>query len=217
MNEVRDLVSAFEHASVAEPGGFQIYPHWRWKSVCSYVIRAGMSDSALAAEINAAARLTGTFKLRSGQFSSEYFDKYRFEANPALLQKIALKMVPLIPGDIEVLAGLELGGVPIATAISLATGLPLAFVRKKAKEYGTCQAIEGAAIRGRRVALIEDVITTGGAVVDAWRLVTQAGGEVLGVVCAIWRGDGSPRVGASPGLVARAAFTMRDLDQGDKR
>jgi orotate phosphoribosyltransferase len=134
----------------------------------------------------------------------------------AIREKFGLEMLPLIPTDVEVLAGLELGGVPIATAMSLSTGLPLAFVRKKAKEYGTCQAVEGAAIRGRRVVLIEDVITTGGAVADAERLVKQAGGEVVGVVCAIWRGDGSPRVEASPGLIARAAFTKRDLDEGDK-
>jgi orotate phosphoribosyltransferase len=177
----------------------------------------GQDDAILAAEIDAAARLTGAFKLRSGQFSSEYFDKYRFEADPALLGRLALKMLPLIPSGTEVLAGLELGGVPIATAMSLAAGLPLAFVRKKAKEYGTFQAVEGAGINGRRVVLVEDVITTGGAVADAERLVRETGGEVLGVVCAIWRGDGSPRINASPGLLVRAAFTKEDLDQENNR
>ncbi|RYD96395.1 MAG: hypothetical protein EOP50_06695, partial [Sphingobacteriales bacterium] len=92
----------------------------------------------------AVATLTGAFLLRSGQTSSTYFDKYRFESNPELLKRVAKKMVPLLPHRADVLAGLELGGVPIATAISLDTGMPAAFVRKKAKNYGTCLAVEGA-------------------------------------------------------------------------
>ncbi|MBS0488767.1 MAG: orotate phosphoribosyltransferase, partial [Proteobacteria bacterium] len=87
---------------------------------------------ALAADVDAVARLTGTFVLRSGATASEYFDKYRFEADPRLLSRIAAAMVPLVPSDAEVLAGVELGGVPIATAMSLASGMPAAFVRKQA-------------------------------------------------------------------------------------
>src|SRR4051812_46731355 len=108
------------------------------------------SDS-LAARVNAIARLTGTFTLRSGQIATEYFDKYRFEADPVLLADVAAAMVPLLPSGTEVLAGLELGGVPIATALSLQTGLPAAFVRKEAKKYGTARLAEGADIAGRRV------------------------------------------------------------------
>src|ERR1700739_4140000 len=128
-----------------------------------------MSDPTLAADVNAAARLTGAFKLRSGQTSSEYFDKYRFEADPLLLRRVAVRMLSLVPPGAQVLAGLELGGVPIATAMSLESGLPAVFVRKQAKDYGTCQAVEGGEIAGRSVVLVEDVITTGGAVVDASR------------------------------------------------
>lgn len=89
-----------------------------------------MSDLSLAADIRAIATLTGSFRLRSGQVSSTYFDKYRFEAQPALLRRLATAMIPLLPNDIEMLAGLELGGVPIATAISLQSDLPTVFVRK---------------------------------------------------------------------------------------
>ena len=99
----------------------------------------------LVDRINAIARLTGTFTLRSGQVAGEYFDKYRFEADPVLLDEIAAGLVTLLPDGTEVLAGLELGGVPIATALCLRTGLPVAFVRKQAKAYGTA-----AAGRGRR-------------------------------------------------------------------
>ena len=85
-------------------------------------------DAELIAEINAISRLTGLFTLRSGQSATEYFDKYRFESSPALLGRIAEALVPLLPAGTEVLAGLELGGVPIATALSLRTGLPVVFV-----------------------------------------------------------------------------------------
>ena len=150
--------------------------------------------AALAADVDRAARLKGSFKLRSGQVSDEYFDKYRFEADPALLARVAAAMLPLVPAEAEVLAGLELGGVPIATAMSLQSGKPAAFVRKEAKAYGTCLAVEGGSVSGRRVVMIEDVITTGGAVRDAHRLLEEAGAVVLAVVCAIWRGAGEPRI-----------------------
>jgi orotate phosphoribosyltransferase len=165
----------------------------------------------LAIDINSASRLKGTFTLRSGQQSDEYFDKYRFESNPVLLRRVAQRMLPLIPGDAEVLVGLELGGVPIATAISLESGLPVLFARKKAKEYGTCQAIEGGGVEGRRAVLIEDVITTGGAVAEAAAHVRTAGGDVIAVVCAIWRGEGEPRIAGAPELPVYPAFTKADL------
>jgi orotate phosphoribosyltransferase len=168
-------------------------------------------DPTLAADVNAASRLTGTFTLRSGQVSSEYFDKYRFESDPALLRRMAARMLGLLPPDTEVLAGLELGGVPIATALSLSSGLPAVFVRKEAKAYGTQQIVEGGELGGSRVALIEDVITTGGAVVDAARHVREAGGVIVAVVCAIWRRDGPPSMLALPGVPVLAALTRDDL------
>lgn len=167
--------------------------------------------SALAADIDAAARLKGSFKLRSGQMSDEYFDKYRFEADPRLLARVAAAMAPLVPAGAQVLAGLELGGVPIATAMSLATGTPAAFVRKKAKDYGTCLAVEGGSVAGLKVVMIEDVITTGGAVRDAARLLAEAGADVIGVVCAIWRGEGSPRIEGLD-LPVWPALTRDDLN-----
>ena len=81
-------------------------------------------NPSLGADIDAAARLTGSFKLRSGAISDTYFDKYRFEGDPKLLQRVARRMLELVPAGAEILAGLELGGVPIATAMSLQSGLP---------------------------------------------------------------------------------------------
>src|SRR4051794_3630249 len=136
----------------------------------------------LARRVYNAAHITGTFTLRSGVVSHEYFDKYRFEADPALLREIAAAAAELVP-DVEVLAGLELGGVPLATMISQVTGLPAAFVRKEAKTYGTCRLAEGADIEGRRVGIIEDVVTSGGAILDAASELRMRGAELGPVVC----------------------------------
>jgi orotate phosphoribosyltransferase len=165
----------------------------------------------LGRDINAIARLHGEFRLRSGQLAQEYFDKYRFESDPQLLYRVTLRMLQLLPESTEILAGLELGGVPIATAMSLESCLPVVFVRKAAKEYGTCQAIEGRQIAGCRIVLIEDVITTGGAIVDAAKLVREAGGDVIAAICAIWRGDGEPHIAALPDLPILPAMTLADL------
>jgi len=146
-----------------------------------------MSDPTLARDIDACCRLTGEFTLRSGQVASEYFDKYLFESDPELLARVVEQMFRLVPEDTDLLGGLELGGIPIATMLSSRTGLPALFVRKKAKEYGTCKLAEGPDVAGRRVTVVEDVITTGGAVRDATRALRAAGATVEVVVCAIDR------------------------------
>jgi orotate phosphoribosyltransferase len=172
-----------------------------------------MADD-LAERINAISRLEGSFVLRSGQVASHYFDKYRFEADPALLRRVADRMLTLLPPDTQVLAGLELGGVPIATAMSLASGLPTVFVRKAPKSYGTRRAVEGGDVVGRRAVIVEDVITTGGAVADAAGLLRAEGAELIAVVCAIWRGDGDPAVRALPDVPVFAALTEVEVSAG---
>ena len=137
-----------------------------------------------------ASHLTGTFTLRSGVTSDEYFDKYRFEADPALLRDLAEAMAPLVPAGIDALAGLELGGVPLATMLSQVTGVPARFVRKQAKTYGTCQLAEGGELAGTRLCIVEDVVTSGGAVLDAAREL-RARDATLGVaLCVIDRETG---------------------------
>lgn len=143
--------------------------------------------SNLAQEIYNVAHLTGTFTLRSGQISNEYFDKYLFESDPKVLSEVAEELVSLIPGGTDVLAGLEMGGIPIATALSLKSNVPTAFVRKKAKEYGTCKLAEGTSIVGKRVCIIEDVITTGGQVVLSTNDLRAVGAIVEDVICVIER------------------------------
>ena len=171
-----------------------------------------LSFEELAKQVADVATLTGEFTLRSGQVSNRYFDKYRFEGNPALLRPLATHMAKLIPAETEIIAGLELGGVPLATAISLETGLPAAFVRKEAKTYGTCRAIEGQDVAGKKVTFIEDVITSGGAVSDAYALATAEGAQMLGVVCAIWRGEGDAHIKNTPELPVFPVFSRADLE-----
>jgi orotate phosphoribosyltransferase len=171
----------------------------------------------LADRINDIARLTGTFTLRSGQIATEYFDKYRFEADPVLLADIAAALAPMLPADTEVLAGLELGGVPIATALSLHTGVPAAFVRKQAKTYGTAQLAEGAPIAGRRVTVIEDVITTGGQVLLSVTEMRALGASIEHVVCVIDRSlDGGAAL-AGADLQMTSLVTRADLDAAEAR
>jgi len=169
-------------------------------------------EHSLAADVDACCRLSGTFTLRSGQVSSEYFDKYLFESDPALLARVAAQMVPLLPEDTELLGGLELGGVPIATIVSSLSGHRTLFVRKQAKEYGTCKLAEGPDVAGRRVTLVEDVITTGGAVRDATNALRAAGAIVEVVVCAIDRSPAGENPLADVGLEVRPVLTKADLD-----
>jgi orotate phosphoribosyltransferase len=174
-------------------------------------------DPTLAADIDATSRLTGEFTLRSGQVSHEYFDKYLFEAQPALLRRVVDRMVDLVPAGTELLGGLELGGIPIATMVSARTGTPALFVRKKAKEYGTCKLAEGPEVSGRRVTIVEDVITTGGAVRDATRALREAGAVVEVVVCAIDRSPAGENPLADVGLEVRSVLTKAELDAVQQR
>ena len=170
------------------------------------------ADPTLAADIDATCRLSGEFTLRSGQVSHEYFDKYLFEADPALLERVAAQMVGLLPEGTELLGGLELGGVPIATMVSAKTGIPALFVRKQAKEYGTCKLAEGQDVAGRRITLVEDVITTGGAVRDATNALRELGAVVEVVVCAIDRSPAGENPLADVGLEVRPVLTKAELD-----
>ena len=165
----------------------------------------------LARRVYAASHLTGTFVLRSGATSSEYFDKYRFESDPRLLRELAEAMAGLLPEGADGLAGLELGGVPLATVLSQLTGLPAGFVRKQAKPYGTRRLAEGFDVAGRRLVVVEDVVTSAGAVVEAVGALRSEGAEVAVAVCVIDREAGGPANLADIGVELRPLFTMTAL------
>ena len=166
----------------------------------------------LAARVRAASHLTGEFLLRSGRVSNEYFDKYLFEADPVLLADIVEGMCALLPPGDAILAGLELGGIPLVTLLSARTGRPARFVRKKAKEYGTRRVAEGGDLSGRVVVLIEDVVTSGGAVVEAATVLRAEGAVVNDVLCVIDRQEGGRDNLAAIGLTLRPLLTRADLD-----
>ncbi len=171
-----------------------------------------MQAQELASAILQVAHLRGEFKLRSGLTSNEYFDKYRFEAQPKLLRAIANQMRPLIPPGTQILAGLEMGGIPVATALSLESGLPCVFVRKEAKAYGTCRIAEGVeSLKGLRVCVVEDVITTGGQVVLSAEDLRKEGAIVEDVLCVISRQQGGEENLAKKGLKMVSLFTSADL------
>lgn len=170
-----------------------------------------MDRTELARAVYDVSHITGTFTLRSGVVSHEYFDKYRFESDPALLRAITEAMADAVPPGTEMLAGLELGGVPLATMLSQVTGIPALFVRKEAKTYGTCQLAEGADITGRRLTVVEDVVTSGGQVVISCGDLRDRGAVVEHALCVIDRESGGPAALAEIGVELRPLFTMTEL------
>ncbi len=167
-----------------------------------------MGKNDIAKWIYQASHLNGEFKLRSGKISNEYFDKYLFEAEPKLLMEIAKIMKTLIPRGTEIIAGLEMGGIPVVTALSVESGIKSAFVRKKAKEYGTCKIAEGADVSDKNVCVIEDVVTTGGQIIESVKELRKRGAKIDTVLCVILRDDKAIETLANEGLKIIPAFTM---------
>lgn len=170
-----------------------------------------MTRQELGTAIYNVSHITGEFLLRSGKISNEYFDKYLFESNPELLQAIAEQMAVNLPDDLDVLAGLEVGGIPIATALSFVTGKPVVFVRKKAKEYGTCKLAEGVDVKDKKVVVIEDVVTSGGQIVLSTEDLRKEGAVIHQALCVIDRESGGPESLAKSGIELKPLFTMSEL------
>jgi orotate phosphoribosyltransferase len=191
---------------------------FRWKSDSMSHAPRRRLDSAvslpsteLARRIYERARLTGEFRLRSGAVSNEYFDKFQFESDPSLLREIAQALARLLPEGVDLLAGLELGGVPLAVVASQECGVPTVFVRKHAKQYGTGHLAEGAEVAGRRVVVVEDVVTSGGQVIESCHALRERDAEVAVVLCVIDREAGGRDNLAGEGLQLRSLFTMNEL------
>ncbi len=170
-----------------------------------------MDRAELAREIYRRSHLGGSFTLRSGATTSEYFDKYRFESDPVLLAEVGRALLRLVPPATQALAGLELGGVPLAVAMSAASGLPAVFVRKQAKAYGTARLAEGGEVAGRRLAVVEDVVTSGGQVVASCTALRELGALVTGALCVIDREAGGAKALATEGITLAALYRMSDL------
>ena len=170
----------------------------------------------LAKQIFQTCHLKGDFLLRSGLRSQEYFDKYLMEASPELLASVIEYLIPLVPKNTELLAALEMGGLPLGTALSLKTNLPVRFVRKKAKEYGTMKICEGGPIKNQRICLIEDVITTGGQVITSAKELRKEGAIVSDVLCVIFRGENTEAL-EKENLKLTCLFNKEDFNPFQKK
>ncbi len=178
-----------------------------------------MRRDELAAAVREHAYLEGDFVLRSGRRSSYYLDKYLFETVPELLgplgEAIAEAAREAEPDAVR-LAGPELGAVALAAAASLASGLPFLIVRKEAKGYGTSKRLEGGFDEGEVVCLVEDVVTSAGAALDAIGALREAGLEVRNAVCVVDREEGGVEALAREGVHLRALFRASELAEAGK-
>jgi orotate phosphoribosyltransferase len=167
----------------------------------------------LARRVSERALLHGDFVLRSGKRSTVYLDKYRFETDPALLGPIGAALAQLAAQGAppDRLAGPELGAVPLAAAAALASGIPFLIVRKAAKDYATEGLIEGVFEPGERVLAIEDVVTTGGALIAAVEVLRAAGLAVERALCVLDREEGGGEALAALGVQLEPLFRRADL------
>jgi orotate phosphoribosyltransferase len=169
---------------------------------------------ALASALVEHAYLEGDFLLRSGKRSRYYLDKYRFETRPELLRPLGERIAATVrehAGDATRLAAPELGAVALATAASLESGLPFLIVRKEAKEYGTANRLEGPFEKGECVCLVEDVVTSGGALIESVAALREAGLVVNTAVCVVDREEGGADALARHAVRLRPLFRAGDL------
>lgn len=162
--------------------------------------------------------LRGTFTLRSGRTSSYYVDKYLFSTRPEVLAPLGQlfgQTIQRVAADARVhvqrLAGAELGGIPLVTVASIATGLPAIFVRNAKKDYGTAKRLEGKLAKGDCVVFVEDVATTGGQALEAVKVLQDEGARVLAVIATIDRQEGARANIEAAGIRFEALFTKAEL------
>jgi orotate phosphoribosyltransferase len=171
----------------------------------------------LAARLVERAYLEGDFVLRSGRRSRYYLDKYRFETDPILLAGLGRALAELVRShapDADLLAGPELGAVPLAAVTSIETGLPFVIVRKETKDYGTGNRLEGVFDPGARVCVVEDVVTSGGALLSAVDALRGAGLHISAAICVVDREEGGAEAIAQAGVAFRPLYTTSDLGVG---
>jgi orotate phosphoribosyltransferase len=178
-----------------------------------------VTDAELCAALREHAYLEGDFVLRSGKRSGYYLDKYRFETRPDLLAALGERIAEAVrdhAADANRLAAPELGAVALAAAGSLASGLPFLIVRKAAKEYGTSKRVEGAYEEGDRVCLVEDVVTSGGALLEAVEALREAGLAVQTAVCVVDREEGGAEALARHAVRLRPIFRASEILDASK-
>jgi len=173
-----------------------------------------VTEEELGALLVERALLEGDFVLRSGRRSTWYLDKYRFETDPELLRALGARIAEAVaayePKAIR-LAGPALGAVALAASASMASGRPFIIVRGETKEYGTANRIEGPFEPGELVCLVEDVVTSGGALGEAVSALRDEALVVRTAVCVVDREEGGSDALARLGVRLRPLFRAGDL------
>jgi orotate phosphoribosyltransferase len=172
---------------------------------------SNMTRNELAQRIAEVALLRGDFTLRSGRKSSFYLDKYLFSTQPDILAALGRMFAERLPPNATRLAGAELGGIPLVTAASLASGLPSIFIRNQKKDYGTAKQLEGVIGPNDRVVIVEDVATTGGQVLEAAKVLAATGASIIAILATIDRLEGARENIEQAGYTFDAIFTTADL------
>ena len=170
-----------------------------------------MTRTELAKRIADVSLLRGEFTLRSGRKSNYYLDKYRFETQPDVLRELGKLFATHLKRGVSRIAGAELGAVSLAAATSMASGLPFVIVRNQKKDYGTSKLVEGILEKGERVMIVEDVLTTGGQVLEAAKSLQDAGATIDRIVAVIDRMEGARENIEKAGYTFDALFTTVDL------
>jgi len=170
-----------------------------------------MNRQELAKRIAEVALLRGEFTLRSGRKSNYYLDKYLFETQPDILLALGKLFADRIPPGVDRIAGPELGAIALAAAASMASGKPFVIVRNQKKGYGSGKLLEGTLKPGETLLVIEDVLTTGGQVLEAVKSLESAGAKVAGILGVLDRQEGARQNIESAGYKFEALFTTSDL------
>lgn len=170
-----------------------------------------MTREELAKRIADVSLLRGEFTLRSGRKSNYYLDKYRFETQPDVLKELGKLFAEHIGPHVNRIAGAELGAVSLAAAASMASGKPFVIVRNQKKDYGTSKLVEGVLEKGETVVIVEDVLTTGGQVLEAVKSLQEAGAKVEKIIAVIDRLEGARENIEKAGMAMEALFTTKDL------
>jgi orotate phosphoribosyltransferase len=170
-----------------------------------------MNREQLAKRIAEVSLLRGEFILRSGRKSNYYLDKYRFETQPDVLVELGKLFAERVSEKVNRIAGAELGAVPLAAAAAMACGKPFVIVRNQKKDYGTSKLVEGVLNAGDTVLIVEDVLTTGGQVLEAAKSLKDAGAKIDRIVAVIDRQEGARQNIESAGYIFEALFTTDDL------
>jgi orotate phosphoribosyltransferase len=175
-----------------------------------------MDKQELAERIKEASYLEGDFVLRSGKRSKYYLDKYLFETCPDILKALGEEFAKYITDDVTLIAGAELGGVALAAATAMESGKGWIIVRNSKKGYGTGKMVEGVLKEGDVVLLVEDIATTGGQVLEAAKVITEAGAKVEKIVCVIDRKQGAGENITGAGYAFDSILTKEDLGITDR-